>query len=139
MGAVRWMASRPGRTKDRTPKNRWIMVTINCPPQRLASRADLPEPITRLGDSVDIKVTPAPGDRGTELGARLHEFPRGRIAGMMARRPTYDARLMVEEALREAKAIIEAEEVLRPDWPPAPQPTPTGKLLEFTARRGGRS
>jgi hypothetical protein len=139
MGVVRWMATRPGTTRDRAPRNRWILVTVNCSPQRLATRADLPEPITRLGDSVDLKISPAPGDRGTELGARLREYPRARIAGMVMRRSEEDPRLMVEEALREAKAMIEAGEALRPDWPPVPQPVPTGKLLEFAGRRGGRS
>jgi hypothetical protein len=143
MAAARLVAARPrpGRTmttKDRAPKNRWIMVTINCAPQRLASRADLPEPITRLGDAVDIKICPAPGDRGTELGARLRDLPRTRIAGMVARRPEENPRRMVEQALREAKAMIEAGEALRPDWPPTAVPAPVGKLLEFAGRRGGR-
>lgn len=138
MGVVRWMASRPQMSRDRAPKNRWIMVTVNCSPQRLASRADLPEPITRLGDAVDIKICPAPGDRGTELGARLRDLPRTRISGMVNRRPEEDPRLMVERALREAKAMIEAGEVIRPDWPPSPQPVQVGDLLEFAGRRGGR-
>ncbi|MDN3352101.1 hypothetical protein [Actinomadura sp. DC4] len=137
-GVVRWMASRPGMSRDRAPKNRWIMVTVNCSPQRLASRSDLPEPLTRLGDAVDIKVCPAPGDRGTELGARLRELPRTRVPGMVDRRPEEDPRRMVERALREAKAMIEAGEVLRPDWPPSPQPSQVGDLLEFSGRRGGR-
>lgn len=143
MGVARWMAARPRTTRtlttrDRAPKNRWIMVTINCSPQRLASRADLPEPISRLGDAVDIKISPAPGDRGTELGARLREVPRTRIAGMVTRRSEEDPRHMVEQALRDAKAIIEAGEILRRDWPPAAQPAQVGKLLEFAGRRGGR-
>ncbi|MGH3381521.1 MAG: hypothetical protein ACRDP6_43005 [Actinoallomurus sp.] len=142
MGVARWMASRTQTTrtmttKDRAPKNRWIMVTVNCAPQRLASRADLPEPITRLGDAVDIKICPAPGDRGTELGARLRDLPRTKIAGMVTRRPEENPHRMVERALREAKAIIEAGEALRPDWPPA-GPAQVGKLLEFAGRRGGR-
>lgn len=140
---ARSMASRtrtPARTaRRRTTENRWIMVTVNCSPQRLASRADLPEPITRLGDSIDIKICPAPGDRGTELGARLREMPRTRIAGMVMRRPEEDPRRTVERALRDAKAIIEAGEVLRRDWPPSTQPAQVGELLEFAGRRGGRS
>ena len=138
MGVIRWMGSRPQMSRDRAPKNRWIMVTVNCSPQRLASRADLPEPITRLGDAVDIKICPAPGDRGTELGARLRDLPRTRISGMVNRRPEEDPRLMVERALREAKAMIEAGEVIRPDWPPSRQPAQVGDLLEFAGRRGGR-
>jgi hypothetical protein len=137
VGVARYMVTRPG-TRDRAPKNRWITVTVNCSPQRLASRADLPEPITRLGDAIDIRVAPAPGDRGTELGARLRELPRTKIVGMVNRRPEEDPRRMVEEALRQAKSMIETGEVLRPDWPPSTQPAQVGKLLEFAGRRGGR-
>jgi hypothetical protein len=134
MGVARWAMKRP----ERALKNRWIMVTVNCSPQRLASRADLPEPITRLGDAVDIKIAPAPGDRGTELGARLRDLPRTKVAGMVGRHPEEDPRRMVEKALRDAKAIIENGEVLRGDWPAAAEPAQAGKLLEFAGRRGGR-
>ncbi|GAB2869921.1 hypothetical protein GCM10027176_84510 [Actinoallomurus bryophytorum] len=137
VGVAGYMATRP-RMGVRAPKNHWITVTVNCSPQRLASRADLPEPITRLGDAVDIRVAPAPGDRGTELGARLRELPRTKIVGMVNRRPEEDPRRMVEEALRQAKSMIETGEVLRPDWPPSTQPAQVGKLLEFAGRRGGR-
>jgi hypothetical protein len=138
IGIARWMVFRTRTTRDRGPSNRWIMVTVNCSPQRLASYADLPEPITRLGDAVDIKIAPAPGDRGTEIGARLRDLPRTKIAGMVMRRPEEDPRRMVEEALREAKSIIEAGESLRPDWPPSAHPAEGAKLLEFADRRGGR-
>jgi hypothetical protein len=134
MGVARWAMKRP----ERALRNRWIMVTVNCSPQRLASRADLPEPITRLGDAVDIKIAPAPGDRGTELGARLRDLPRTKVAGMVGRHPEENPRRMVERALRDAKAIIESGEVLRGDWPAAAEPAQAGKLLEFAGRRGGR-
>jgi hypothetical protein len=138
LGVGRWMVSRAQTMREPAPKNRWIMVTINCSPQRLASRADLPEPITRLGDAVDLKISPAPGDRGTELGARLREVPRTKIAGMVARRPEEDPRLVIEEALRQAKSLIEAGEALRPDWPPSARPAQAAEPLEFAGRRGGR-
>jgi hypothetical protein len=138
LGAGRWIVSRAHTMREPAPKNRWIMVTINCSPQRLASRADMPEPITRLGDAVDLKISPAPGDRGTELGARLRELPRTKIVGMVARRPEEDPRRMVEEALRQAKSLIETGEVLRPDWPPSARAAQGAKLLEFADRRGGR-
>jgi hypothetical protein len=139
LAAIRWMAARPRMSRARAPRNRWIMVTVNCSPQRLASRSDLPEPITRLGDAIDIKICPAPGDRGTELGARLRDLPRTTVSGMVDRRPAEDPRRVVERALREAKAMIEAGEVIRPDWPPSRQPAPqAGDLLEFAGRRGGR-
>jgi hypothetical protein len=138
IGVIRWMASQPQMTRDRAPRNRWIMVTVNCSPQRLGARSDLPAPITRLGDTVDIKICPAPGDRGTELGARLRDLPRPKISGMVNRRPKEDPRHMVERALREAKAMIEAGEVLRPDWQPSAGPAQAGDLLELAGRRGGR-
>lgn len=140
VGIASWMATRPAESKrDRVMKNRWMMVTINCSPARLASPADLPEPIIRLGDAVDIKICQAPGDRGTELGARLRDFPRGRIGGQLSWRASGGPRRAVREALRQAKSIIEAEEVLRPDKPSPAHPNPAGKLLEFAGRRGGRS
>jgi hypothetical protein len=139
VGIAGWMAARPVESKrDRAMKNRWIMVTINCSPARLASPADLPEPITRLGDAVDIKICQAPGDKGTELGARLRDFPRGRISGPVSWRAGAGPRRAVREALRQAKSIIEAGEALRPDTPSSTRPTPGGKLLEFAGRRGGR-
>lgn len=137
VGVARWAINRP-TARERELQNRWIMVTVNCSPQRLASRSDLPEPITRLGDAVDIKIAPAPGDRGTELGARLRDMPRTKIVGMVNRHPEEDPRRMVEQALRDAKEIIETGEVLRGDWPAVAQPAQAGKLLEFAGRRGGR-
>jgi hypothetical protein len=137
IGIARWLATRPGGpTLRRETTNPWEMVTINCAPQRLASRADLPEPIARLGDAVDIKISPAPGDRGTELGARLRE-PQTGITGMAARIIGDDPRRTVRRALREAKSLIETGEVMRRDWPPTHRPTPTAKVMEFAHRRGG--
>ncbi|MBC6457337.1 hypothetical protein [Actinomadura sp. HBU206391] len=138
-GAARWLTSRtaqPGR--DRSGRNRWMMVTINCAPERLSSRADLPEPIARLGDAVDIKIARAPGDRGTELGARLREAPPSGMSGIASRITGDDPRRTVAKALRHSKSLIETGEVMRPDWPPSTHPTPTGKLLELAGRRGGR-
>ncbi|GAA2108166.1 hypothetical protein GCM10009780_61870 [Actinomadura alba] len=114
------------------------MVTILCPPERLSSRADLPEPLARLGDAVDIKIARAPGDRGTELGARLREAPSSGVGGIASRISGDDPRRMLRKALRHSKSLIETGEVMRPDWPPSTHPTPTGKLLELAGRRGGR-
>jgi len=139
VGVARWLASRAAETtKERMTQNPWMMVTINCAPERLATRADLPEPIARLGDSVDIKISPAPGDRGTELGARLRDSSSMGGAGLASRISGDDPRRTVRKALRHAKSLIETGEVLRPDWPPPAHPTPAGKLLELAGRRGGR-
>jgi hypothetical protein len=138
-GVARWLTSRTTQTtRDRTGRDRWMMVTINCPPERLSSRADLPEPIARLGDAVDIKIARAPGDHGTELGARLREAPPSGIGGIASRISGDDPRRTVRKALRHSKSLIETGEVMRPDWPPSTHPTPAGKLLELAGRRGGR-
>jgi hypothetical protein len=68
-------------------------------------------------------VTPAPGDKGTELAARF----RGQT--------TQDDIGELRSALRRAKQVIEVGEVLRVD--PVPhgerKPTPQGALLEKAA------
>jgi hypothetical protein len=111
-----------------TAARRWRAVTVLCPPERLGGGADLPAPLAALGDRVEVRVTPAPGDRGTELGARYRD------------RPTDDDLRALRSALRQAKQLIEVGEVLRVD--PAPhgvrKDTPQGAALEgATARAGG--
>ena len=93
-----------------------------------------------MRDGGAISDRPDEVDRTVEMRRKnAEEMPRTRIAGMVMRRPEEDPRLRVERALRDAKAIIEAGEVLRRDWPPSAQPAQVGKLLEFAGRRGGRS
>jgi hypothetical protein len=111
---VRRLAARVrGVTGGRPVRTRWMIVTVNCPPRRLASRADLPEPITRLGDAVDVRICPAPGDRGTELGVRLRVPPSTRTA--VSRRRARTQRRTAQRALRQAKSLIETGEVVRAD------------------------
>ncbi|WP_146087550.1 hypothetical protein [Thermomonospora echinospora] len=134
----RRLIARSGEAGRRDFGNRWSMVTVNCPPERLASRSDLPEPLARLGDAVEIRVSRAPGDRGTELGARLLEERRGR-GGMMALLGGEDPRRAVRRALREAKALIEVGEVIRRgEVTPERPPRPAEKVMELAGRRGGR-
>jgi hypothetical protein len=138
IGMVRWFAARRHeKARDRGARNRWLMITIDCPPERLASRSDLPEPIARLGDAVDTKVSRAPGDRGTELGARPSEVSSsgaGGVAGFSGE----NFRRTVRWALRQSRSLIETGEVLIWDQPPAAYPRPTKKILELAGRRGGR-
>ncbi|SEG56316.1 hypothetical protein SAMN04489712_106303 [Thermomonospora echinospora] len=105
---------------------RWFVVTVNCPPERLSD--PLPEPLERLRDNVELRMSPAPGGRGTELAAR----PRnGVVAGALDRIRGDDPRQAVRAALRETKSLIETGEVLRPDTPP----TTGATLLEPATRR----
>lgn len=111
-----------------TAARRWRAVTVLCPPEQVGTGADLPAPLAALGDRLDVRITPAPGERGTELAARYRDLPSD------------DDLRALRSALREAKQLIEVGEVLRVD--PAPhgvrKQTPQGAALEgATARAGG--
>ena len=87
-----------------------------------------PAPLTAFCDRLEVRVTPAPGDRGAELAARF----RGPV--------TDDEIGELRAALREAKALVEVGEVLRVD----PQPhghrkaTPQGAAIEGMADEAPR-
>ena len=102
----------------RTSARRWRAVTVLTDPDQL--RDATPAPLTAFGDRLEVRVTPAPGDRGAELAARF-------------RGPVTDGEIgELRAALREAKALVEVGEVLRVD----PQPhghrpaTPQGAAIE---------
>jgi hypothetical protein len=90
-------------------------------PEQLQSA--VPAPLAAFGDRLDVRVTPAPGDRGAELAARF----RGPV--------THDEMGDLRAALRESKALVEVGEVLRVDPQPhgRRKPTPQGAALEGMA------
>jgi uncharacterized membrane protein len=81
----------------------------------------LPGPLADLGDLVEVEVRPAPGDKGSELRARLRGSEPTGAASAAARLSGDDPRQRVRAALREARQLIEVGEVLRVD------PTPHGR------------
>ena len=109
----------------RTSARRWRVVTVLCEPARLEP---LPAPLADLGDRLEVRTSPAPGDRGTELAARFH--------GPVSEDDLGELRA----ALRRAKQLVEVGEVLRVD----PQPhgrragTPQGKALEGMTAQAGK-
>jgi hypothetical protein len=92
--------------------------------------AKLPEPLAEFGDRIEVRVTPAPGGKGTELAARLRDRPSSGSAP--SRLSGKDPQADLRSALRRAKQLIEVGEVLVVD--PAPHgnrtATPGGALLE---------
>jgi hypothetical protein len=106
--------------------DRWLAVTVNRPPQEVPTEDVLPGPLADLGDGVEVRIQPAPADKGTEISAR----PRGASSK--------DYRQKVRKALRETKQILETGEVLSPDWPPTTKDTPGGKLLGTATSRSRR-
>jgi hypothetical protein len=110
------------------PASGWLFVTVYREPSDVDT-AKLPAPLAEFGDRIEVRVRPAPGGKGTELGARLRDRPSGSALGRLS---GSDPQADLRPALRKAKQLIEVGEVLAVD--PAPHgkrtPTPGGALLE---------
>ncbi|WP_138734965.1 hypothetical protein [Modestobacter excelsi] len=106
-----------------TAARRWRAVTVLTDPEQL--RTAIPAPLAAFGDRLDVRVAPAPGDRGAELAARF----RGPV--------TKDELGDLRAALRESKALVEVGEVLRVDPQPHGhrKPTPQGAAVEGMAAK----
>lgn len=109
-----WPGAGPG---DDGPGDGWQVVTINRSRDELAPGGRLPDPIARLGDGVQVRVTPAPGDKGTELAVRRRRSDPELVADLTARLTGDDPRQAVRAALRQTKQLAETGEVLRPERP----------------------
>lgn len=124
VGAVRWVQSR-ATDADGTEQHRWQAVTIYREPDVIAPGGVLPEPIKQLGDAVEVRMQPAPGKRGTELGVRItgQQTPQN-----------------VRDALRRAKAGIEGGELptVEGQTHGKRRTTPGGLALDFAKRAAGR-
>jgi hypothetical protein len=122
--------------RDTGPGSRWRAVTINRSPEEVMPDGP-PAPLAALGDLVEVEVRPAPGDKGSELRARLRVPEPAGVASTAARLTGHDPRQRVRAALREAKQLIEVGEVLRVD--PAPHgrrtATPGGALVDLATDR----
>ncbi|MBA9004025.1 MULTISPECIES: hypothetical protein [Thermomonospora] len=130
MGIVRRLMNRATGRPPQEEAGRWLVVTVNRPPEEVSGR--LPEPLAGLRDSVEMRIDTAPGGRGTELAVRPRNglTSTGRVGGQSPREA-------LRRALRDAKSILETGEVLRPDTPPTTRSTPGGRLLELATRRAG--
>ncbi|MEK8109822.1 hypothetical protein NKG94_45965 [Micromonospora sp. M12] len=96
------------------PPARWEVVTVDRPAEQVLPDGRWPEPLRRLDGAVEVRVRPAPGDRGTELAAR----PLAGVVpptGLTAHLVGDDPSLLVRRTLRQIKQRVEAGEVLRAD------------------------
>ena len=116
---VLFSKQRSTKPEARDEKSRWRVVTV----QR--SEADVigaMQPLTALGAAIETRLRTAPGDRGTELAARI--LPGSDLEP--------DA---VRIALRQTKQLAEAGEIAVVQ--PAPhghrKRTPQGALLDAVA------
>ena len=106
---------------EQTAARRWRAVTVLRAPDEVGT----PPPLAALGNRLELRVSKAPGERGSELAARFRD------------RPTEDDLGRLRSALREAKQLLEAGEVLRLEpQPHGPRPhTPLGGVLDGMTRR----
>ncbi|MGC4874878.1 hypothetical protein ACLQ26_01240 [Micromonospora sp. DT43] len=107
----RW-SGRPGADRDAAVG--WEVVTVDRPPEQVLPDGRWPEPLRQLNGVVEVRVRPAPGDRGTELAARPLADAAA-TAGLAAHLVGDDPRLLVRRTLRQVKQRVEAGEVLRAD------------------------
>jgi len=117
------------RQASHSDRSRWNSVTVDLSPDEIAPGGVYPQPLVDLGDVVDIRMIPAPGSWGTELGAR----PKPGVPGISAG----DLRQDVRRALRQSKTLLEAGEILRDQpMPHGKRPsTPTGRLVDEWEKR----
>jgi hypothetical protein len=99
----------------------WLVLTVNRPPWEVTPDGRPPEPLARLGEAVEVRVRPAPGDRGSELAIRPTGTDR-------------DARRAARLALRESKQLLETGEVLKASGPPTTRSTLLNRPLAYATR-----
>jgi hypothetical protein len=105
----------------RGPEPEWLVRTVNRPPWEVMSDGRPPEALARLGDAVEVRIRPAPGDRGAELAVR-------------PTRTDPETRRCARLALREAKQLLETGEVIGPSQPPTARPTLLNRPLAYVTR-----
>ncbi len=133
-GAAAAVRRARARRPDRAAMDRWLTVTVNRGPGDIQPDK-LPAPLQEYGERIETRIRPAPGDRGTELAVRPRKPQPEGTHSAAARLKGDDPRQDLRRALREAKALLEAGEVLQPDTPPTTHDTPGGKLIGLLSRR----
>jgi hypothetical protein len=98
-----------GDAEQDEDQQRWLVVTVEGPPERVAPDGQLPGPLADLGEAIEVELRPAPGDRGTELAARVRSV--GGTGPADAPDPS-ELRKQLRGALRQAKQLVEVGEVL---------------------------
>jgi hypothetical protein len=116
--AVRKLADR-GTNESDQDLTRWRVVTVARPIDEVAGST--PAPLADLGEAVEVRTQPAPGDKGTEL------FARWRDGSDLSEHADPVRTLRV--ALRDAKQVLEVGWVLQPDRNITTEETPLNAPL----------
>jgi hypothetical protein len=113
--------ARKRRAGARDHDDRPHVITVHRPYDDLAGD-QIPGSLTELGEAVEIKLRPAPGDRGTEISVRARDASV--TTGQIRR------------ALRETRSLVEVGDVLLPSGPPTTQPTLFNRALRTATQHG---
>jgi hypothetical protein len=113
----------------------WLAVTVLADRDTVVA-GGLPAPLAELGDRIAVEVRPAPGDKGTEIAARIAQDETGAAT---ADTDASDLQDRLREALRLSKSLLETGRVMRVDPQPAGKrsSSPAGKGID-TAQEHGR-
>ncbi|SDQ86116.1 hypothetical protein [Microbacterium sp. cf332] len=84
----------------------WKAVTVLGDAETF--RGHHPEPLQRIADGLEIRIEPAPGDKGFEVHARIREG-----AELSSDDDDADPEQILRTALRDAKQVFETGEVLQ--------------------------
>lgn len=101
----------------------WHAVTVNRAPGDLPADV-LPVPLAAFGDTIEVVMRPAPGDRGTEIHARP-------LNGADA-----EAHRRLRRALRESRSLLELGEVIEPNANVTTEPTALNRPIRAATARG---
>ncbi|HEX8631518.1 MAG TPA: hypothetical protein VF755_25445 [Catenuloplanes sp.] len=117
-------------------ESRWHVLTVNRPRDEVAPDGRLPGPLAELGDAVEVRLSPAPGGRGTEIAARPRDGAPSGVRAAASRLTGDDSRRAVRRALRESRQLLETGEILSPDQPSTTRPTLLNRPLRFATLHG---
>ena len=132
--------------QPRPDSQRWLVVTIEAPSEEIAPGGVLPAPLAALGDAIEVELRPTPGDRGTELAARVRPGPApsgppgshpDEQQGPDEQQAAVEQRHQLRQALRRAKQLVEVGEVLVAEpRPEGYRPKTLSGMLVDRAERG---
>ncbi|MBG0830689.1 hypothetical protein HS041_23290 [Planomonospora sp. ID67723] len=114
-GGVAALRRARGRAALRPGPAEWFAVTVACDPAELTG-VNRPDALAELAEHHEVRISPAPGGRGTELAV-------------------HSADGTVREQVRALKQLLETGEVLRMEGQPEGHRTVLGRATLPVARQ----
>jgi hypothetical protein len=127
LSAVRRLAGGHGHSDPL--EDRWHAVTVNVPPAAIIIEGVLPAPLAALNESIEVRIVPAPGDKGSEIHARLLDESADADGDE-------DPRAELRRALRESRSLLEIGEVIEPNRNVTTEPTLSNRPVAAATQRG---